>query len=623
VVVTCVAVALVAIATALGVRGLALRREFDLPARLRVDEIVEDLPVLPEPSDGGESALTGELRAGWIRPSHSFRADGGYRRALIAPPPSLRRYRRRLPAHAVLTLAVGVEGTGERDRTAAGVRFTVSVDGREVFSRTVNPAARRRDRRWFDERIDLGIATEREAEIAVRTERAGDGPVAAGTAGWSDLRIVRETWRERQPASAAAPNVLMILVDALRADRLGCYGARPTPSPALDRLAERAVVFENMVAQSSWTMPSVATIMTGLHPRDHGVEGWDVGALSDALPTIAQQAAMAGITTFGASSNPLVSRRTNFSRGFETFVDVEPTGKDGKWAPATDVTRPFLRWLERNHGHRFFAYLHFMEPHDPYTPPEALRPAPPDGVTPGIAKGQVSQFAQKIANGKMPPLSAPETAHLRALYDGEIRAWDAALADLLAAIAPLAPPESTVLIVTADHGEEFQEHGRLTHGFHLYDESIHVPLVVAHPALAPRREPEQAQGIDLFPTIAALLGVAAPDALPGRDLLRSPERRPAFSETHHGLGVGDAEMQVISVRTDGWKLIHTPATNRFELYDLVHDPSERDDRFATAAEGGELVRLLGAWEAAAPPRPQPVGPDPALREKLRALGYVP
>lgn len=381
-------------------------------------------------------------------------------------------------------------------------------------------------------------------------------------------------------------------------------------------------MFENMVSQSSWTMPSVATVLTGLYPRDHGVQGWDAGALSDQLPTIAWQAAMAGITTFGASANPLVSRRTNFSRGFETFVDVERTKEGGKWAPAAAVTGPFLRWLERNHGHRFFAYLQLMEPHDPYTPPEALRPAPPDGVPPAIAQGQVSQFAEKIANRKIPPLSAPEVAYLSALYDGEIRAWDAALADLLAAIAPLAPPESTVLIVTADHGEEFQEHGRLTHGFHLYEESIHVPLVVVSPGFAPRRQPEQAQGIDLFPTVAALLGVSAPNDLPGRDLLRPPEPRPAFSETRHGLGVGE-ELQLVSVRQGGWKLIHTPATNRFELYDLAHDPGEHDDRFATAPESADLVRLLTAWEAAAPSRPQPAGPDPALREKLRALGYVP
>src|SRR5581483_11769543 len=216
------------------------------------------------------------------------------------------------------------------------------------------------------------------------TEKIGGGTLA-GTPGWSDLRVVRERRIARQTATPTAPNLLFVLVDTLRADRLGCYGAVPSPSPTLDRVAAGGILFEHVTAQASWTMPAVASIMTGLYPRDHGLEGWDAGALSNVLPTFAERAAAAGVTTVGVSANPLVSRRTNFARGFETFTDFPRDEKRNDWATAAEVSRPFLRWLERNHRHRFLAYLQFMEPHDPYTPPDGLRPPPPPDVRAQIA----------------------------------------------------------------------------------------------------------------------------------------------------------------------------------------------------------------------------------------------
>src|SRR5207253_1268552 len=151
-------------------------------------------------------------------------------------------------------------------------------------SATLDPAARRRDRRWFDERVDLASWGGRDVEIALATDAAGAGPLA-GTPGWSHVRLVRESRRARQAASGGAPSVLVVLVDTLRADHLGCYGAAPSPSPVVDRLAAGGLVFEQAVAQSSWTMPSVATLFTGLHPRSHGVVGASAdGALAASDP---------------------------------------------------------------------------------------------------------------------------------------------------------------------------------------------------------------------------------------------------------------------------------------------------------------------------------------------------
>jgi arylsulfatase A-like enzyme len=592
--------------------------EFHLPAEIRLDAVLADLSAGFEHAAVTEEAAGAPVHPGGIQPTPHFGdASGGFRRAIVAPPRSRVHFAVHVPRDAALHFSTGVEA----HERGAGVRLRVTVDGREVWARTLDPAARRRDRRWFDERIDLAPWAGRDAEIVLATEAVGDGPT--GTPGWSHVRLVRESRRARQSASAGAPSVLVVLVDTLRADHLGCYGAAPSPSPVVDRLAAGGLVFEHAVAQSSWTMPSVATLFTGLHPRSHGVVGAsadgasaasDPGFLADALPTLAEHAEAAGITTVGVSASPLVSRATNLARGFETFVEFGWDRARKDWPPAAEVNARFLRWLEQNRGLRFLAYLHYMDPHDPYTPPAALRPPAPAGVRPEVAAGQIDPLARRPGA----PLTSAEVGHLRRLYDAEIRAWDAELGTLLDALAAQGP----IVVVTADHGEEFLEHGRLKHRVHLYDELLHVPLVIAGPGVRPGRVAEQVQGIDFFPTLAGLLGTAPPRDLPGNDLLAARPEAPAFSETLYGLMPDGATTPIVSLRTAAWKLIHAPALGRWELYDLVRDPAERQDRFASAPEGAALAQLLAAWEAAAPAPPRAEGHDPALGEKLRALGYV-
>jgi arylsulfatase A-like enzyme len=613
-----------AAAVALGIVALALlwpRGEFQLPARMPVEELVADLGTTLDHATVVAQRADAPVRIGGLTPGHGYEVNGVWRRALLASPPSLVRFRVHVPPDARLHFGVAVPRP--EDRSAARVRFAVTLDGREVFARDVDPG-RRRDRGWLDHDIDLGAAAGREVEVGLTTSTAGSATVRV-TPAWSHVRVVRRTWRDRQAASMAAPSVLVLLVDTLRADRLGCYGARPSPSPNLDRLAERALVFEQAIAQSSWTVPSVATLFTGLHPRSHGA--WlashddtdgasDVMFLPDSLPTLAGEAQRAGITTVAVSANPLVSHGTNFAQGFETFVEFgmesreRPDGKAKDWAPAADVDAKFLAWLRRNRGRRFLAYLHYMEPHDPYTP-RGERPPPPPGLSPALAHGEVFDAAQRIDWHGGAPLPEPVVAWLRQLYDGEIRGWDDELGRLLPALDALGVRDSTVVVVTADHGEEFQEHGKLRHGADLYDETLHVPLLIAGPGVVAGRVAEQVQGIDLFPTVAALLGFAAPPAAPGRNVLVDRDARPAYSE----LG------ELTAVRTLRWKLIAAPGSAA-ELYDLEADAGERRNRFGTAAAGETLTQLLATWRATAPAPPAAADRDPQIVEKLRALGYV-
>src|SRR5262249_42484063 len=232
--------------------------------------------------------------------------------------------------------------------------------------------------------------------------------------------------------------------------------------------------------------------------------------------------------------------------------------------------RRFLDWLAPNRQHRFVAWLQYMEPHDPYTPPAAMRPTAPPGMRPDLAAGWVLDFSRQRDE---PQLPADQIGYLRALYDGEIRSWDAELPGLLDGLARLGLRDSTVIVVTADHGEEFMEHGLLLHRAHLYDELLHVPLVIAGPGIRPGQRTDQVQGIDLFPTLAELLGFDVPADRPGHSLLAEGPERLAVSETD-GLANNGVRVDLVSVRRRGWKLIYAPARSSAELYDLGADPGE-------------------------------------------------
>jgi arylsulfatase A-like enzyme len=319
------------------------------------------------------------------------------------------------------------------------------------------------------------------------------------------------------------------------------------------------------------------------------------------------------------SSNPLVSRGTNFAQGFEHFVEFGWDAGRGHWMPGGAVTDAFLDWVARNRDLRFFAYLHYMEPHDPYTPPDP--PPPPPGLRPEVIAGQAHDLRTALQKGD-PRLTPAEVGYLRALYIDEVRSWDAQLGRLITALERLGLRESTVLVVLGDHGEEFQEHGLLVHRHQLYDELLRIPLVIAGPGVVRGRIREQVQGIDLFPTIAALLGIVPPVGLVGTNLLGAPGVRPAFSETEYGIRPDGGTTEMLDVRAPPWKLIWTPALDRWQLYDLVHDPGEHDDRSAVAPEARVLAEQLGAWRRDAPLPPRTGGSDPSLGQKLRALGYV-
>jgi arylsulfatase A-like enzyme len=572
------------------------------------------------------------VRPGGLQPSPYLDGEGGYRRALVTPAPATVRYRLTVPAAARLDFAVGAaRDKGVPGRDAEPVRFAVRVDGEERFSREVNALRSRHDRRWFPASIDLRDVAGRTVDLELVTTSDGE-PHA--TPGWSDVRLVTERWVKRQPASPGTPSLLVLVVDTLRADRLGCYGADPSPSPNLDALCRRGLVVDEHVAQAPWTMPSVATILTGLHPRQHGVVGgsWEWGKppgvdanadwafLAHDIPTFLESASRAGVTTAAISTNPIVSRGTNLLRELDMVEELPSTKEPAFWASAAEVNARFVDWLEDQRQHRFLAYLHYMDVHGPYRPPDELRPPAPDGIRKGVRNGNVDELRKRL--GPDERLRPEELAHLRALYDAEITYWDRELGKLLAALDELGLLAGTNVLVTADHGEEFQEHGMLGHN-QLFDEVIRIPLVLAGPAVSePTRLNVQTQGIDVFPTVAGLLGMPAPTGLPGSDLRTVLPPRPAVSETRVLAGADGHNQEMLSIRTPEAKLLHTPATASDTFFDLTRDPGERSPSPADTPPASALRSALDAWRAATPEASRPSGQDPRLFEKLRELGYA-
>ena len=474
-----------------------------------------------------------------------------------------------------------------------------SGDEREVID-VVRTADRQRPR-WLDFTADLSRWAGREITLEFHAALDGLPPEHRHTnvVAWGPVRLSAA----REPGER--PNVLFILVDTLRADHLTPYGYRRDTSPNLARaLAGPGAVVETAYSQAPWTLPSVVSFMTSRYPGE--ILGSDAAAygIPPGVPTLAEAMAKQGYTTGGFFANKVLHAGNGFARGFDTFFSppAEPPAQaptaDGQ-PDAADLTARALPWLEAHRNEPFFLYVHYVDPHDPYQNPEIVDNRSPFEPTPyrgRVAGGHV----QGIYAGKL-PLADPErdTEHLKALYDSEIHYADRFIGRLIDAL----PPDvlrNTLIVLTADHGEEFRDHGGWKHGFTLYDEQIHVPLLVRWDGHVPAgsRLRGTVRLLDLAPTLARAAGGPADPAWEGVDLLpaltgKAPLPRLAAFAQHMMIG----PLRTAAV-LDGRKLIlfnprtpFTPANGldaylwtqdlhrlqRVELYDLSHDARERQN----------------------------------------------
>lgn len=425
---------------------------------------------------------------------------------------------------------------------------------------------------------------------------------------------------------APPPNLLFVLIDALRADHVSSYGySRPT-TPSLDALAARGVRFADVMAPSNRTRTSMPSIWTGLLPSRHGLfTNYD--RLEDRFVTVAELLRPRGYRTGAWCPNPSLNRRFGLGQGFEVYDDeiLEPGAGPRTWEryeTAARVNARALEWIDREPGRPFLAWIHYRDVHGPYLPPP--------GYDRLFVPSETRPLSPEEASRRPAYLTLPDDAndleHYVAQYDGEIRYADDRLAELLGELDRRGILRHTVVIVTADHGEAFLDHGQWEHGALLHGEETQVPLVIWRQGLQPRVVQRMVSPLDLFPTLLELAGVTPPPS-DGQSLLPLLEgsdgayrRTTAVAESATRGGLQRA------VRAAGWKLIVPPRGRAPELFHRSLDPAERID--LAAVRSGRERELAGALEsvlgpaAAHPFRPvtQPLGRE--LREQLRALGYV-
>jgi arylsulfatase A-like enzyme len=443
-------------------------------------------------------------------------------------------------------------------------------------------------------------------------------------------------------------NVLLISIDMLRPDHLGCYGYARNTSPNIDKLASEGVVFENHVSSSSWTLPAHAAMFTSLPDSLHGCTDTDK-KLCDRAITLAQRFARAGYSTVGLFSGPYLHPAFGLGRGFAAYVDCcsnrDELDKNPpeKWAmdenamkkSHQDITNPtvfgmFERWLAARGDKPFFTFIHMWDVHFDFIPPP-----PYDKAFDPDYKGTVDGsnfFFNPAVNAKM---DKRDLDHILALYDGEIAWTDMFIGKIRESLDKAGLLENTVIAVTSDHGTEFFEHGDKGHRKTLYDEVIRIPLIVRYPArLQPARVSEQSRIIDVGPTLLELARIAAPTNVMGESLLPlldktpPPRHRRAVSEL---MSVG---RNMRSLRTLQWKFIDDMGRDTFYYYDLKNDP--REQKRLTDGESDACKKLQGMYleethnvetfvaqhKDVCVGTSEPSQPPKDVTEQLRGLGYV-
>ncbi len=398
--------------------------------------------------------------------------------------------------------------------------------------------------------------------------------------------------KEKKPAS---PNLLVITLDTTRADRLGCYGYKSAETPNLDQLAEQGVRFDNAYSQIPITLPSHATLFTGLYPPEHGIRDNGSGVLGEDIPTVAEIFADHGYKTGAFVAAAVLDHMYGLERGFETYSDrmegnISPDEQIAE-IPADRVCDRALNWLEKNKKAPFFCWVHFYDPHTPHRPP------------------------------------SPYLERHKDKYDGEIAFMDSQIGRLKNWLDSNGLRKNTLVIAVADHGESLGEHGESTHSFFIYGATIHVPMIFTAPGWLARGKVVKADVgiVDILPTVLNLLGWEVPKSVTGRSFLpafqdAALDFRGVYSESDYAFNnFGWGKLR--SLVTGEWHLIQAP---RSELYNMVKDPYElrniyEEEKALAVKMNAELTEIEKSIKTS---KVKNVVLDQKSREALESLGYL-
>ena len=394
-------------------------------------------------------------------------------------------------------------------------------------------------------------------------------------------------------------NVLLISIDTCRADYLSCYGHRPKTTPNIDQLAKQAIRFSHVVSPVPLTLPSHSTMLTGTSPPRHGVHDNMNYRLGASQETLAEMLAGQGFTTGAVVSAFVLDGQFGLDQGFDFYEDHIKEKADRKVTeynerPGNETTRLATQWLDRHQDERFFLFLHYFDPHVRYDPPEP--------------------FASKFADN---------------LYAGEIAYVDDCIGQVIRELKDLGLYDSTLIIVTSDHGEMLGDHGEENHSYFIYQSAVSVPLIIKMPGCDNAKTVDHAVGIiDIVPTVCGMLRLQVPEHLEGHDLSDyfREDSVPAGGRYHYCESYTPTKYNanaLLGVVNDSWKYIQT---TRPELYDLAEDPSESQNLVdRQPQEAQRLQKRLGqliehALQLAATDSKLELNDE--SRRRLESLGYV-
>lgn len=435
-------------------------------------------------------------------------------------------------------------------------------------------------------------------------------------------------------AAAGERNVILISIDTLRADRLGAYGANPSKTPNIDQFADGGTVFENAYSTGPWTLPGIASFLTGMNPVANGADCRPPNcALSESVITLGERFRDAGYRTAAFGSNVHVTGR-NLLQGmgeyrfgpFATLPHYSPGSLIlwrlwpawfGDAAASRDITNSAIDWLDRNKSHRFFLWVHYLDPHVPYS---AL---PPDSQGHPKARALMNRSAQlpnRSRAGEEFPPDWIET--IKALYESETADVDGNVGRVLDHLRELDLYDDAVILLTGDHGEELWDHGRYEHGHALYDELLRVPLIVKAPSVSPGRVAVRVATTQTPSTIVEAAGLDTEDAYWAPSLSRAGAAQDK-TLLIAGTLYFDRQMGIIF---DNRKYTRNLDDGSELLFDLAADPDERrpltDQRSLDAARQRLDERLRRSTELRALFRDETPAPDNIPPDLLRSLGYL-
>ncbi|HEY3356616.1 MAG TPA: sulfatase [Polyangia bacterium] len=571
-----------------------------------------------------------------------LRLGGAVRRALCAPGP--RRYSFHLDVDGPARL---VFSYGAEHPTRFAVRAATD-DGavRELWQATTSAPG------WRPAEVDLGAAAGR----PLRLELEADGPV--GVAGWGEPEVRHQVAAAAgdAPAGPAPRNLVLVVVDTLRADAVTPGAPLAAHAPAVARLAAEGTSFTQAHTSANCTRPSMITILSGLAPETHGTHGL-LSVIPPQVELLSTHLRRNGFATAAFHANPICGSRFGFNRDWDLFHNYHDN--EEQWTPASVKTpaatlfQDALAWVRQQRRQRpFFLVVHTIEPHAPYRPAERLaRPYGPAGYSGPFARGLEMNQQGRLLYGTIAP-SPADVAAIRGRYRGEVAGHDEALDRFLQALGQDGRLDDTLVVVTSDHGESLGEHGSWGHHLSLHEEEARVPLVMRHPGTLRRGRRVEApvELTDLAPTLVAALAAPPLPAADGASLL--PLLRGQTAVAEHPVLVSHEKRRHAppqpgqpflaggsgrALRAGRFKLIVDRDGRRTRLFDLTADPGEENDLALARPVTRRYCEILLA-EAIATPRkslrragtgvaltlpPAAVGRlDPALKRQLEALGYL-